>query len=109
MNLGVALSVKLIKDHRDSSQQEDFALGVRGPELLLEDRASLKASPTFPLTHQRVMQSRAVLADHERATTLRDPEEEAGRAEVAVGDPEVLGRHLLQDLIQQRPLLGMAV
>ena len=39
----------------------------------------------------------------------RDPEEEVGRAKVAVGDPEILRRDDLQDLVQQRPFLGMTV
>ena len=39
---------------------------------------------------------------------MDDPEEEVGRAEVAVRDPQVPRRDGLKDLIQQRPLLGMA-
>ena len=44
-----------------------------------------------------------------RAAPPGDAEEEAGRAEVAVGDPDLAGPDRLQDLIQQRPLLGVAV
>ena len=50
-----------------------------------------------------------MLADHEGTATPGDPEEEVGRAEVAVGDPDLAGPDRLQDLIQQRPLLGVAV
>jgi hypothetical protein len=50
-----------------------------------------------------------VLADHEGTATPGDPEEEAGRAEVAVGDPDLARPDGLQDLVQQRPLPGVAV
>ncbi len=50
-----------------------------------------------------------MLTDHEGSVPPRDPEEEVGGAEVAVGDPEVVRRDDRQDPVQQRPLLGMTV
>ena len=48
-----------------------------------------------------------MLADQEAPATGPDPEEEPGRAEVAVGDPEVAGlgpgQHLI-DLYRQNPV-----
>ena len=62
-----------------------------------------------PLPDELPVERRGVLSDHEEPVSPRDPEEEIRRAEVAVGDPEVLRRDQRQDLVQQRSLLGMTV
>lgn len=50
-----------------------------------------------------------MLADHERTAPAGDAEQEVGRAEVAVGNPQVARPDHGPDLVGQRPLLGMAV
>ena len=63
------------------------------------------AAPPAELPGQR----RAVLPDHEERPACRQPEQELAGAEVAVGDDDDPGPDPLQQLRQQRPLLGMAV
>jgi hypothetical protein len=50
-----------------------------------------------------------VLPRDEGRPARRDPEEEVGRAEVAVVDPDIVGLDQREDPSQQRPLLGVAV
>ena len=50
-----------------------------------------------------------MLTHHEERLTAGDPEQKPGRAEVPVVDPDVLGADRREDLVQQRPLLRMAV
>ena len=82
---------------------------LRGSNRVLEDLAGVDPAAGPPLPDELPMERRGMLSDHEESAPLRDPEEEVGRAEVAVGDPEILRRDDLQDLVQQRPFLGMTV
>ena len=50
-----------------------------------------------------------MLADDEGRPGLVDAEEELQRAEVAVGDPQVVCGDLGEDLVEQGALLGVAV
>jgi hypothetical protein len=54
-------------------------------------------------------QGRAVLADDESGLPLGQAEQEGGGAEVAVGDPQVLGGDALEQARQQGALLGVGV
>jgi hypothetical protein len=109
MDLPVTIPRRLVQDHRHAPQEENLARLVGRPQPLLEDRPGLDPPARLPLAHQGVMQRRGVLADDEGAVATGDPEDEVGGAEVAVRDPQILRRDGLEDLIQQRPLLGMAV
>jgi hypothetical protein len=109
MNLGVAVPGRLVQDYRDASPEEHLARGIGGPKALLEDRPRGASALGLALAHERVEQGRTVLTDHERTLPRGDPEQEAGGAEVAVGDPKILRRDRVHDLIQQRPFLSMAV
>jgi hypothetical protein len=50
-----------------------------------------------------------VVADHETAPAVGDALQQVGRTEVAVGNPQIVGLDPLQQVGEQRPLLGMAV
>ena len=110
MDLAVAIAGGFVEDHRDPSREEDLTgVGICQPHRLLEDLAGLDP-PTCPLLAREFpVQRRGVLTNHEESLAACDPEQETGRAEVAVVDPDVLGTDDLQDLAQQRPLLCMAV
>src|SRR4051812_25803969 len=85
------------------------AVPAAGGHPLLEARPGPGPAAGPPLAHPLDEEGGPVLPDHEAAVPLDDAEEEVGRAEVAVGDPDVSGPDRFQDLTQQRPLLGMAV
>ena len=109
VDLRVAIACRLVQHHRHPAQQEFLTGGVGDPQPLLKDGTGRHTSLGFPLPHQGVIQGRAMLTDHETALAAGDPEEEVGGAKVAVRNPEILGGHRLQDLVQKRPFLGMTV
>ncbi len=109
VELRVPVPRRLVQDHRDPPQEEDLTRVVGGPDRLLIDLAGLDPAARPPLADALPVECRGVLSDHEETAAPRDPEEEIGRAEVAVGDEEVLGRDDRQDPVQQRSLLGMTV
>ena len=51
VELGVAISCRLVQDDGHSSQEQDLTRVVGGSERLLEDPAGFHPSPILPLSH----------------------------------------------------------
>jgi hypothetical protein len=109
VEFGLPVARRSVREHRHPPQDQDLARAVGGPDRLLEDLAGVDPAAGPPLPDEPPAGRRGAWSDHGGSAPLNDPEEEVRRAEVAVGDPEVLRRDQLQDPAQRRALLRMAV
>src|SRR3954454_4051322 len=107
MDLGVTVPSRAVQDHGDPAQEQDLTSLMNDPDRLLEDLAGLDPSPRPSFADELPGQVAGMLADHEEGRTPGDPEDEAGRAEVAILDPEVVGPDQRQERLQERSLLSM--
>src|SRR5262249_5617930 len=100
----------LVQLESEATQFQDpvaVHLDDANPLLLNEPRGD--PADITPGGHRLPAQRLPVLSNQEAPATGPDPEEEPGRAEVAVGDPQVAGLDAWQHLVHQRALLGMGV